>query len=133
MMGKKAERRLSRLKMIDAMVANKQAERERWIEMASGTTSQVGGDRVQSSGDHDKIGSKVIEAVTIDEEIQALKAEKKAIIKLIEMLEPDEYDLLHKVYVQGMTLKEVQVSHGMSYSWATTLHRRAKDSLERLL
>lgn len=119
--------------MIDVMISNKQAERQRWIDMATGTTAKVGGERVQSSSDRHTMERQVVEAAMIDEEIASLKAEKQSIIKTIERLEPDEYDLLHKVYVQGQSLKAVAVSHGMSYSWATTMHRKAKRDLEKLI
>ena len=124
---------LCRYKKIDLLIANKEAEKKMWLDMAAGVSSPVGGDKVQSSKDHHQMEQKVIEAALIDEEIARLRQEKKDIIKTIEMLPPDEYDLLHKVYVQGKSLKEVQADHGMSYSWASTTHRKAKRDLEKLL
>lgn len=132
-MGQKAIVYLCRYKKIDLLIANKEAEKQMWLDMATGITAKVGGERVQSSSDHHTMERQVVEAATIDEEIALLKEEKRQIIKTIEKLPPDEYDLLHKVYVQGKSLKEVQVSHGMSYSWATTMHRKAKRSLEKLI
>ena len=104
-----------------------------WLEMAEGVSSPVGGERVQTSKEYHPMENKVVEATMIDAEIAMLKEEKKAIVKTIEQLPPDEYDLLHKVYVQGKSLKEVQADHGMSYSWATTMHRKAKRDLEKLI
>ena len=129
----KATECLIRLKRIDILVANKQAEKRMWLEMATGTTAKVGGERVQSSSDHHTMEKQVVEAATIDEEIASLRAEKAAIIKTLERLDSDQYDFLHKAYVQNMTFKEIQYLAGKSYSWATTMHRKAKESLEKLL
>jgi DNA-directed RNA polymerase specialized sigma24 family protein len=132
-MGQKAIVYLCRYKKIDLLIANKEAEKKMWLEMAEGVSSPVGGERVQSSKEYHPMENKVVEAAMIDAEIAMLKEEKKAIVRTIEQLPPDEYDLLHKVYVQGKSLKEVQADHGMSYSWATTMHRKAKRDLEKLI
>ena len=76
---------------------------------------------------------KVVEAVMIDKEIDSLKQEIQDIIHTIERLNPNEYNLLHKVYVQNKTLKDVQTSEGRSYSWAVSTHNKAIKNLQRLL
>ena len=49
--------------------------------------------------------------VDIDRKIAGYTREIQEIICTIEMLEHDEYDVLHKKYVQGMTLKAIARKH----------------------
>jgi DNA-directed RNA polymerase specialized sigma24 family protein len=77
--------------------------------------------------------NKVVEAALIDQEIDRLKKEIAGIIDTIQKLPTEEYDFLHKAYVQHLSLKEVQSASGMSYSWVTTTHGRALNSLQRIL
>ena len=79
----------------------------------------------------------VIHYVDLEAEINAdidkLIDSKKDILNVIEQLEAEKYDLLHKVYVQGFTLDEVALKYGFSYSWATTLHGRALKDVQSIL
>lgn len=69
----------------------------------------------------------------IDSYIVELYKRRNAIIAVIEQLKLAEYDLLHKVYVQEMPLKEVAYRCGKSYSWATTTHSRALLHVQEIL
>ena len=53
--------------------------------------------------------------------------------KTIEELNTDEYDILHKIYIQGMSFKEVAAVKDKSYSAITTIHGRALADLQKLL
>lgn len=58
--------------------------------------------------------------------IKQLQKEKAEIIDVIQRLNEAEYDVLHRVYVQGQTLQEVASERGhISYSQAATLHGKA--------
>lgn len=59
------------------------------------------------------------------DEKERLKIEREQIIKTIERLPEAEYDVLHRVYVQGETLQEVAAERNISYSQATSIHGRA--------
>lgn len=124
---------LEQYEKIEYMIANKEKERERWEDMALGTTARLGGERVQSSGTKEKMASAVVEAVEIDRQIEILKGTLKEIVVNIEKLEPKYYNLLHKVYIQRMSLRQVAVSEGMSYSWAKNMHRKALEKLQEVL
>ena len=124
---------LQRIERNKATIINKQIEKKYWLEMAEGTSVNVGTERVQSSGNPHKMESKVLEAVTIDEQIEKLKQEIADIIHTIERLKPSEYQVLHKIYVQNQSLKEIQAAEGKSYSWVTTTHAKAIKSLQRIL
>lgn len=117
----------------ERIIRNKQIEREYWMELASGITAGMGGERVQSSKASHPMENKVVEAALIDQEIDRLKKEIAEIIATIEKLPTEEYDFLHKVYVQHISLKNVYVDSDKSQSWAKTIHKKALNSLQRVL
>ena len=71
--------------------------------------------------------------VDIDRQIAGYTREIQEIIRTIEMLDHDEYDVLHKKYVQGMTLRGVARKREKSYSWVSHVHGNALMSLQIIL
>lgn len=133
-----AKRYLERIEKIDLLIQNKQAERDKWFEIATGITANMsGGDRVKTSSNPHRMEDAWCAYAQAGEEYDALviayKREKDGIIRTIEELPLAEYDLLHKVYVQGMSLKEYAVLKGKAYSWATAVHGNALHKLQCLL
>ena len=108
-----------------------------WRSIATGTTAQMGGERVQSSGSQQKMADAVDRYVDIENEIDKfidkLVDKKKDVISVIEHLNATEYDILHKVYVQYFTLDEVAEMYEKTYSWATTVHGRALRNVQKIL
>ena len=117
----------------ERIIKNKQIEREYWMDLASWITASIGGERVQSSKTSHPMENKVVEAALIDQEIDRLKKEIAEVIDTIQQLPTEEYDFVHKVYVQHIPLKEVHVDSGKSYSWAKTMNNRALCSLQYIL
>lgn len=66
-------------------------------------------------------------------DIESLQAQKQEIINNIQFLTEEEYDVLHKVYVQGKTLYEVAADRDISYSLATAIHGRALKNLAKTI
>jgi hypothetical protein len=135
---KESQRYLDRIRMLDLLIINKLAEKARWFEIATSTTANMsGGDRVKSSSDPHRMESAVCDYIEAgreyDEFVSKCKAERDEIIRTIEMLPPTEYDLLHKVYVQYKSLKEVAVLKRKAYSWATTVHGTALKHVQDIL
>lgn len=143
----KAKEFLKQVLKLDRMIENKLIEREQWKSIAMGTTSGgadviVNGvahkmDRVQSSGNPQKMADAVaryvdLEAV-IDAVIDELVDTKKDVIAVIEKLPPTEYDILHKIYIQHIALDEVADVCNKSYSWAKTIHGIALKNVQRIL
>ena len=125
---------LEQIEKLDTMIENKRAEVQRWKDIANNTAVNMSGERVQSSGNHDMVANAICTYLDIErEEIDTLLAKRKDIIGVIEQLPPDEYDLLHKVYVQYFTLKEITYMKKRSYSWATTTHEKALNNLQKIL
>lgn len=125
---------LSQIAMLDTLIENKRADVQRWKDIANNTGVNMSGERVQSSGNHDMVANAICTYIDIErEEIDTLLARRKDIIGVIEKLSPVEYDLLHKVYVQYFTLKEVTYMKKRSYSWATTTHDKALNNVQKIL
>ena len=138
---------LNQLEKLDKLIENKLIEKEQWKSIALNVSS--GGDsviingvshnveKVQSSGNPQKMADAIARYVDIEAEINQyidrLIYTKNDVINVIEQLNPTEYDLLHKVYVQHITLYEVAVILDKSYSWVTTVHGRALKNVKKIL
>lgn len=132
-----AKEYLNQIKKLNFKIANKTIEREQWREMAHNVSSNWGGERVQSSGNPEKMSTAIINYIDIESEINAcisaMIEKKKEIIGVIELLKADEYDLLHKIYVQGMTLGEAAYACDKSQTNISTLHGRALKNVQNIL
>lgn len=119
------------------MIVNKKIEIQQWKTIASGTTAYSEGERVQSSGNQQKMEKAVAEYVDIEESMNAELTEfvktKQEIISVIQMLSPVHYDLLHMIYVQFLAFDDVADKYDKSYSWATTVHGRALKQVQKIL
>lgn len=128
---------LNQISKIDRLIENKIAEMEHWKAIATGTTAYSEGDRVQSTGSMEKMADAVARYLDMEGEINAdidrLIDKKQEVISTIEQLEVDEYDILHKIYVQFKTFQEVAAEKGKSYSWVTSKHGRGLANLQRIL
>ncbi|MGD6877850.1 hypothetical protein [Bacillus infantis] len=132
-----ARRYLEQVEKIDKLITNKMAEAEQWMAMAMSSTAPMGGERVQSSGSQQKMADAVGKYVDIqkdiDAEIDRLVDVKKEVIRTIEQLPPDEYDVLHKKYIQLKDFKEIAPEVGKAYTWVTSVHGRALKNLQSIL
>lgn len=133
----KAKDYLRQLQKLDKLIENKLAEKEQWKAMATSTTQQMSADRVQTSGNPQKMADAVCKIIEIEGEIDAfvdrLIDTKRDVISTLERLNPAEYDLLHKVYVQYFTFDDVAIKNNKSYSWVTTVHGRALKNVQLML
>ena len=133
----KAKEFLRQPKKLDKMIENKLIEKEQWKAIATGTAAQMGGERVQSSGSQQKMADAIGRYIDIEKEINEtidkLIDEKKDVISVIEQLELTEYDIMHMVYIQYLTLEEAAMAYCNSYSWATTIHGRALKNVQKIL
>lgn len=128
---------LLQLKKLDKLIENKMRECEQWKAIAMRTSSFSEGDRVQSSGSQQKMADAIDKYLDIEAEINRcideLYDKRMEIISMIEQLNATEYDVLHKMYVQNLDYYAVAEACGQSYSWATTVHGRALQHLQKIL
>jgi DNA-directed RNA polymerase specialized sigma24 family protein len=112
-----AETYLDQIKKIDFMIKNKLQEYQRWVEAAEDIGGAAIGERVQSSRNLHRGADAIGKYIDIEQEIEALKRQRQHIIETIEKLPSTEYDLIHKMYVQDYTMKELAYHFGKSYAW----------------
>lgn len=128
---------LERIEKIDTMIENKNIEKILFKDSISCTASSFGGEKVQSSRNIHKMEDSIVKyldfELDIDSSIAQLREERKEIISLIEQLPTAYYDVLHKLYVQRLSFKEIAFKCKKSESWATTVHGRALKALQKIL
>lgn len=133
-----ARKYMEQIKKIDVLIANKKAEVEQWKAIAVSSTAPLDGqDRVQSSGNKQRMADTVNKYVDIqkeiDIEIDRLVNLKQEVIHTIENLSADEYDVLHKIYIQYKDFKTIAIEKVKAYTWVTTVHGRALKNLQNIL
>ena len=128
---------LNQPKKLDLLIKNKLIEKQQWRDLALGITANMEGERVQSSGSQQKMADAIAKCVDMEAEIDRLVDKfidkKKEVVQVIEQVDsPIEYDVLHKIYIQYMTLQDVADHYGKEYGWATTTHGRALKSVQEI-
>lgn len=122
---------------LDKLIQNKIIEKDQWYSIAVGVTTSGESERVQSSGNQQKMANAVEKYVDLEKEIDAeidrLIDLKKDVINVIESLNSAEYDVLHKRYIQSLPFAEIAADRKISYSQATTIHGRALESVQAIL
>ena len=129
----KAEQYLDRVKKIDAMIKNKLRDRARWIEIADGLGCASDGERVQASRNLHRGADAIGNYIDLDREIDALKAERADIIRTIEQLPVEEYDVIYKLYVEDYTRKELAYHYGKSLDWVKERKKRGLMLIQSML
>ena len=128
---------LRQIKKLDRLIENKLIEIQRWKDIANNTTANLSGERVQSSGNPQKIADAIGRYIDLEREINQdidnLVDAKKDVIGVIEQLNATEYDVMHKIYVQHLTLEDVADAYDRTYSWVTTIHGRALKHVQNIL
>lgn len=138
---------LMQVRKLDKMIENKMVEKEQWKAIATNTTARTEGERVQSSCSQEKMADAVCRYVSIEEEINqcidSMVDIKQEIIKTIEQLPTDLYDILHKMYIglidqktrriYYLQLEDIATKYDKSYTWAKGKHGRALKSVQKIL
>lgn len=128
---------MSQIKKLDRMIVNKRIEIRQLKEIANNSTGDMTGEKVQSSGNPQRIAEAIVKYVDLEREIfqdiNKLIDARRDVISVIEQLSTTEYDILHKLYVQNITFQDVATAYDRTYSWATTIHGRALKHVQRIL
>lgn len=133
----KAKEFLFQVKKLDKMIENKLAEAEQWKSIANNSTTNMSGERVESTPNPHRTADAICTYMDLEAEarrcVEQLIAAKKDVINVIESLNATEYDVLHKMYIQDIPLQDVALIYDRSYSWITTIHGRALKQVQRIL
>lgn len=128
---------LEQVRKLDKMIENKMYEKMHWKDAATSITTSLGEEKIQTSSSQQKMADSIDRYIDLEREIDHcidnLADAKKDVISVIEQLNTNEYDLLHKVYVQYLTFDDVADANGKSYSWVTSMHRTALKNVQRIL
>lgn len=134
----KAKEYVQQLKRLEILIKNKQLEIIQLKEEAAlHSCAGFDGVRIQKTKRNDNMQNTICDYISKEEELQKdimlFHKKRKEILHTIEMLPVVEYDLLHKIFVQGNTLYDVANIYNKSYSWATTTQGRALKKLQKIL
>lgn len=134
----KAREYLDQLEVIETRIQNIQFDIAHLKDLALSITPAYEGERVQSSGNLHRTASVVDKWVDKEREmgeiIDQLVDTRWEIIEMIENLKrPRESSVLHMLYVQKKSFKEVAAHYDKSVSWAISIHGRALQSLQKEL
>lgn len=135
----KAIEYLERIGKMDAMIETKREELERLRTLAEKITASVGGERVQASGNQQKLEDCVIKIVQAQEEINAsidrfVDYKKEAMELIDHACDADCIRLLYKRYFSHMKWEEIAVDMSYTYQWISGgLHQRALSQVQRAL
>ena len=128
-----AEIYLDRVKKIDAMIQNKLRDHRHWVEVADGLGGAGLGERVQSSRNLHRGADAIDRYIDIEREIEALKQERQEIMETIERLPSAEYEVIHMLYVQDYSMKEIAYIKKKSYDWVKRKKRWSLEFIQAIL
>lgn len=134
----KAREYLEQLESIETQIRNLQFDILQLKELALSVTPAYAGDRVQASGNLQRTASVVDRWVDKEQEMNAeidRLIDKRLEISgvIMQLKRPKESGVLHMVYIQKKSFKEVAQHYDKSISWATSVHGRALQSLQKEL
>lgn len=129
---------LSRVKELKGMISTKQGEIESLWSVAMSMTANSEGERVKSSGKHDKMAEAVtgyVEAKKeLDELVSSLFAARREIVEVIGKLDNKLYYIVLSMhYLQGKSFVEVAKETHYSYWYILEVHRTAVTRVRDLL
>lgn len=121
---------------IDKAIKNKSLEREKLCAIATKTTQENDG-MPHSHNAGDKVGDIAVKIVTLEKTITStldllLSFEAEA-SSFFMKLPPDEYDVLHKKYIQKKSIKEISAECKKSRQWVRAKERKAVKDLSEIL
>ena len=127
---------LNQIKRLDMMINNKLAEIYRLKNMASGIFISTDSERVQASGNKDRLGNTVAKIIDLEREtdklIDILFDKRNNIIKQIDSLSnSDYYQILALRYVNYDTFNDISGKTGWSIRQVFRLHGEALQEFEK--
>ena len=132
-----AETFLEGYQKIDTIIKNKQSKIEDLNEKATGVTSQLSPDKVQTSGIGQKMAASVDEALDLIEEIEPLKIQRtkirREIESVIEQLPLLRYKILYRYYILFMSPQEIGDEIDRTKDTVNRQHRIAIEEVQRIL
>ena len=122
---------LSQIKRYDCQISNKLEEIKELRLRISGTSSFSNGDRVQTSGSKDQIGSCVSKIVDMERDVDALIDKRCDIVNQIEAIhDADMYDVLAKKWILQKGFKVIGIEMKKSERQVFNIYENAMELFE---
>lgn len=128
-----AEKYLEQIEKLDALIEECYDESKWWKEIATGTTAQMGGERVQSSGDKQRMASAMNRSADADARAKAYAKQREEIMDTIRRLPAKQYKILYNVYTKYMSLHAASIKCGVSYATGKKIRKEAIREVQRML
>lgn len=132
-----ATKRLYELQRLTHIIGNQLEEMELWKLKATQTTAQISGEG-HGSGISDKVGNNVTRYIEIEDNIKDYYDRRQEILKELEELATEEYDILYFLYARPDStgvdrIYQYADSKRRSYSWAFKLKHKAIEKYQEVL
>ena len=133
-----AQEYLRQVRLYDIHINSLLEEKAQMEALALKVTSSWGGEHVSGSGNQDKLGDTIAKIIDLERKIDNAvdrfvdkKEEVKALLAKIQ--NPDQLELLLKLYIHYESLEKVACEMGYTYRNACYIHGRALQTVEGLL
>lgn len=133
-----AQEYLRQVRLYDIHINSLLEEKAQMEALARKVTSSWGGEHVSGSGNQDKLGDTIAKIIDLERKIDLAvdnfvdkKAEVKSVLEKIQ--DPDQLQLLLKVYIHYESLEKVACEMHMTYRNACYIHGRALQKVGMLL
>jgi DNA-directed RNA polymerase specialized sigma subunit len=122
---------LNQILRLDRQIKNKLAEIYQLRTMAESITVATDKERVDGSGDKDKLGCIMARIVDMEREVDKMVDKRCDIVAQIDGMEDTEsYDVLAKIYILDQDLKAIAIEKNISYKTFSRLHKKALKEFE---
>jgi DNA-directed RNA polymerase specialized sigma24 family protein len=128
-----AEQYLKQIKKYDYIIANKVKEYQHWVDVADGMGGCSTGDRVQSQRNLHKGSDAIAKYIDVESEIKELRRKRQEILNTLQRLDPIEYEVLYKIYLEDLMLKELCSIFNKSYAWVKNEKKKALKHLQEII
>ena len=127
------EEYLGMIEKLNLLINNKILEKEELFTIVTKTTQDNDG-MPHASGTSDKVGNGTVKLLEkeaeIDRTIDLFYDLKEEIIGQMQKLPTDEYDVLHKSFVQGMSLTMISKAKGKALNTIKAIRRTGIDNIQ---
>lgn len=128
-----AEQYIKQIKKYDYIIANKVKEYQHWVDVAGGMGGCSMGDKVQSQRNLHKGSDAIAKYIDVESEIKELRRKRQGILDTLQQLDPIEYEVLYKIYLEDLMLKELCSIFNKSYTWVKDEKRKALRHLQAII
>lgn len=127
------EEYLDQIRHYDWQITNKLEEISELRERLKGASSVSNGERVQTSGDKDRVGSCVSKIVDMEREVDSLIDKRLVIVRQIESVrDPQMYNVLAKRWILGKDFKVIGIEIGKCRRQTSNIRDNALSEFERM-